>query len=327
MHDKNITDVVPWKNHIEKQSRYSTDFADSWLAKMNEAVTKYEPDVSWLDVSFGGTVRAYNKGFYAKGKLISDDEIYLNGMDESRQKKYLTHFYNTALKNKQEVEFVYKEYDIPPGIGMRNFENGLIDELTYDTWMTDIDMCSSGASWFYKEGMKVKDANLLVDILIDVTAKNGILLLNVPPKPDGTFADFIVKELDEIGNWLQINGEAIYETMPWTIYGEGPSSLKKVGHYSESKANASYTVNDFRFTQKNNTLYAICLGIPNSEEEITIKTLGSRGRLYAGDIQSIELLGNTSKLTYKQNPKNLKIKMPKNYKGKYACVFKIVRKP
>ncbi len=322
-HDEDVKDAIPWKNHVEKQTRYTEEHLDSWLKKMNEAVTKYTPDLSWVDVSFGGTVRAHNIKALLKGKTLTE-ELYLTGVNESRQKKYLAHYFNTAIKNNQEVGFVYKEYDVPPGIGMRNFENGLIDELTYDTWMTDIDMCQP-VSWFYKEGMGIKDANLIIDILVDVTAKNGILLLNVPPKPDGTFADFITKELYEVGDWLQVNGEAIYETMPWSIYGEGPSALPNTGHYSEKKANASYTSKDFRFTQKDNTLYAICLGIPKGE--ITINSLGNYGRLYKDDILSITLLGSDAVLKYEQTRNNLKIEMPDNFKGKYACVFKIQRKP
>ncbi len=321
-HDEDVTDAIPWKNHIEKQSRYTEEHLDLWLSKMKEAVTKYSPDISWVDVSFGGTVRAHNINSFKNGKVVSK-EIYFNGVNESRQREYICHYFNTALKNNQEVAFVYKEHDVPSGIGMRNFENGLIDELTYDTWMTDIDICQP-VSWWYQEGMGIKDANLIIDILVDVTSKNGILLLNVPPKPDGAFADFIKKELYEIGDWLQINGEAIYETMPWSVYGEGPSFLPNTGHYSEKKTNASYTSKDFRFTQKDNTLYAICLGIPKGE--VTINSLGSYGRLYANDILSIELLGSDAKLKYQQNKHNLKIEIPANFKGKHACVFKIQRK-
>ena len=321
-HDQEVNDAIPWKNHLEKQARFSASHMDGWLTKMNEAITLYQPDISWVDVSFGGTVRAFNIGLYADGKLNEGEDIYLSGVSEKYQRDYIAHFYNTGEEYNKEVEFVYKEYDVPPGVGMRNIENGLLDELTYDVWMTDIDMCQP-VSWFYKEGMGIKDANLIVDILVDVTAKNGILLLNVPPKADGTFADFIVKELYEVGDWLDLNGEAIYGTMPWTIYGEGPSFLPKTGHYSEGKTNASYTGKDFRFTQNGNTLYVICMDIP--EGEVTIRSLGSRGRLFEGEILSLELLGSNEKLNYIQHPMDLKIQMPDNFEGKHACVFKIER--
>ena len=323
VHDQDVTDAVLWKNHIEKQSKFSESHLKAWSIKMKEAITKYQPDISWVDVSFGGTVRAFNKKRYRDGKLIDPVEIYLSGVPEHYQRDYIAHFYNTGSANNKEVAFVYKEYDVPPGIGMRNIENGLIDQLAYDPWMTDIDICNP-VSWFYKEGMGIKNANILIDILVDVTSKNGILLLNVPPKPDGTFADFIVKELETVGNWLLLNGEAIYGTMPWSIYGEGPSYLKRTGHYSEKDLNALYTVEDIRFTQKGNTLYAICLGVPKGE--IVIRSLGTRGRLYEGDILSIELLGSKQKLRFKHNPTDLTIQVPDDFEGQHACVFKIERK-
>ncbi len=322
-HDEDVTDFIPWVDHVEKQERFPESHRDLWLAKMKEAVSKYSPDISWTDVSFGGTVWSHNVGKLKEGKALSDS-MYFNSIDEPRQRQYLSHFFNNALENNKDVEFVYKEYDIPPGIGMRNFENGLIDELTYDTWMTDIDICHP-VSWWYRPGMGIKKADLLVDMLVDITSKNGVLLLNVPPKPDGTFAQFIKDELYQIGDWLTLNGEAIYGTMPWSVYGEGPSFLPVTGHYSEKKNNASYTEADFRFTQKDNTLYAICLGVPKGE--VVINSLGSNARLYKGDILSIELLGSDAKITYEHNPYNLTLQMPEGFKGKFATVFKIQRKP
>lgn len=172
--------------------------------------------------------------------------------------------------------------------------------------------------------MTIKDANLIVDMLVDVVSKNGIFLLNVPPKPAGTFADFIVKELHEIGDWLAINGEAIYWTLPWSVHGEGPSVLEKTGHYSEKNRNASYTELDFRFTQKGNALYAICLGIPAGD--ICIRALGSRGRLFDGEIVSVDLLGSEEPIPFRQEPRHLNLQMPENFHGRHACVFKIQRK-
>lgn len=323
VHDIDRRDSITNKNHIEKQEKRSQEFMDEWLAKMNEAITKYQPDITWVDTNFGGSMRARNKGFYKNGRLIDDKEIYLGGFSESHERRYISHFYNTGEQTGNEVEFVYKEYDVPPGVGMRNFENGLIDELTYDVWMTDIDICSP-TSWFYKDNVPIRSANEIVDILVDVVSKNGVLLLNIPPKPDGSFADYMKKEVNEVGDWLAKNGEAIYGTMPWMIFGEGPSRLKETGHYSERYPNnAVYNEKDIRFTQKDNFLYAICLG--NPDNEITIKTLGNRGKLFEGDIKSISLLGNNKKLEYEHKPYGLTIKLPTRQTEEKAVVFKIER--
>lgn len=322
VHDTMVKDAVLWKNHVEKQLKFSERHLKALSAKMKEAITKYQPDITWLDTSFGGTVRGVNIGTYKNGKLLSDDEIYMGGVRENYQQDYVAHFFNTGEANDQEVEVVYKEHDLPPGVGMRNFENGLTDRLEYDVWMTDIDLCSP-TSWFYKENVELKSANVVIDILADAVSKNGILLLNVPPKPDGSFADYIKEELYEIGDWLNVNGEAIYGTMPWVTYGEGPSVLKKTGHYSERYPNALYTEKDIRFTQKGKYLYAICLGWPG--DKITIKSLGTRGKLYEGDIKSIELLGNDMALNYSHDPFGLSIDLPMQPVNKIAIVFKIER--
>lgn len=322
-HDVERRALITNKNHIEQQEKRSQEFMDRWLLKMNEAIIKYQPDITWVDTNFGGSMRARNKGFYKNGRLIDDKEIYLGGFSESHERRYISHFYNMGEKAGKEVEFVYKEYDVPPGVGMRNFENGLIDELTYDTWMTDIDICVP-TSWFYKDKVNIRSANEIVDILVDVVSKNGILLLNIPPKPDGSFADYMKKEMYEVGDWLKKNGEAIYGTMPWAIFGEGPSRLKKTGHYSERLPNnAEYTEKDIRFTQKDQFLYAICLGNPG--KEITIKTLGSRGKVFEGDIKKITFLNSVQPLKYEHKPYGLTIYLPEILDEQKAVVFKIER--
>ena len=95
-HDTDVTDAIPWKNHIEKQSKFTEAHMSGWIDKMNEAITKYQPDISWVDVSFGGTLRGYNMGRYRHGKLVSEEEIYMNGVSERYQREYIAHFYNTG---------------------------------------------------------------------------------------------------------------------------------------------------------------------------------------------------------------------------------------
>ena len=109
-------------------------------------------------------------------------------------------------------------------------------------------------------------------MLVDITSKNGNLLLNVVLRPDGTLDPEVETMLHQLADWTAVNGEAIYDTRPWLVYGKGEVKAKG-GAFNE---NFPYTAKDIRFTTKANTLYAIALGWPD-EGKIVIKSLAKTG--------------------------------------------------
>jgi alpha-L-fucosidase len=279
----------------------SKAFLDQWKGKIIEVIDKYAPDFVWFDFGF---------------ELVTD----------SYKQEMLAYYYNWAIKNGKEVVVSYKGHDLPPGAGLLDLELGQEAELTYYEWITDTSI-DDGQGWGYVKGLGFKTADNLIDNLIDRVSKNGYLLLNVGPKPDGSIPDQAKERLLAMGDWLRINGEAIYGTTSWVTPGEGPTKLQKGGEFNE-KNDMVYTGQDIRFTVKENNLYAIALDWPG--EKLLVKSLASRGATWAGlypsEIASVTMLGDGRELKWEMTKEGLSIETPKTKPCDHAYAFKIVRR-
>ena len=289
----------------EKGALPDKAFLDQWEGKIIEVIDKYDPDLIWFD--FG-----------------------LNLVTDSYKMDVLTYYYNKAAARNKEVVVTYKSHDLPPGAGLLDLELGQEAELTYYEWITDSPIDSIRA-WGYVRDAGFKTLENLVDNLVDRVSKNGYLLLNVGPKPDGTIPDEVKELLLGLGNWLQVNGEAIYGTTPWEVAEEGPTKLEPARDRGtrgfNEKNYLKYTGEDIRFTVKDN-LYAIVLDWPG--EKVLIKSLVPRGRSWAGlypsEIASITMLGDGKELKWEMTKESLSIETPQTKPCDYAFVFKIVRR-
>ena len=289
----------------EKGAQPDKAFLDRWAGKVVEVIDKYSPDFIWFDFGLGFVPEEYKKSVIA-------------------------HFYNRAAADKKEVVVTYKDHDLPPGIGVNDLELGQERELTYHEWITDSSIDNQGA-WGYVNGAGFKTTENLVHNLVDRVSKNGYLLLNVGPRPDGTIPAEARERLLGLGKWLAVNGEAIYGTMPWVVAGEGPTQLEKAGAFNENDS-LRYTAKDIRFTAKGQVLYATVLGWPG--EKVLIKSLAGGpdpGRnfwngLYPSEIASVTMLGDGKPLAWELTKDGLAVVMPKVRPCEHAFVLKIVRK-
>jgi alpha-L-fucosidase len=219
------------------------EFIDEWYGKIIEVIDNYSPDFIWFDFA-------------------------LDALPEGYVKDFLAYYYNHADEKKKEVVVTYKGHDIVPGAGVRDLELGQEPNITYNDWITDSSVDDRGA-WGWANDLTFKTPNRLVDNLIDRVSKNGYLLLNVGPKPDGTIPEGAKEVLLEMGGWLNVNGEAIYNTTPWFVAAEGPTNLGEASAIGFNESNVEYTPKDIRFTVNGDNLYATFLDWPGDKAVIT----------------------------------------------------------
>ena len=275
------------------QDKPSREFLDKWLGKIYELIDKYQPDMLYFD--FG-----------------------IRGVPEKYRRDFLAYYYNKEEEWGKEVAVTYKWHDLVSGTAVVDLELGRMGELTYHDWITDTSVDDHGA-WSYVQEAGFKPVRTLVHNLIDNVSKNGYLLLNVGPRSNGEIPEQAKECLIGIGKWLEVNGEAIYGTIPWIKYGEGPTQMKRTGYFSEQQE-VEYTAKDIRFTSKHNVLYATCLGWP--EKQVTLRDLK---RLQKSEISSVSMLGVDRELVWAMTEDGLVVERPEEKPTEHACVFKIKR--
>jgi len=272
------------------------EFQDMWENKVKEVIHKYQPDLLWFDSR-------------------------MNIIDERHRIDLFTFYYNKAEQWQREVGVAYKEKDLPSAVGIEDLERGRMSKIVSEDWLNDdaIDW----NSWSHVQKPAYKSVDRLVTELVDIVSKNGNLLLDITPMASGVIPAEVKERLLEVGDWLRVNGEAIYETRPWKIFGEGPTKVQE-GQFGEEKI-PDFTAQDIRFTSRWKTLYAIALNWPQATREFVIKSLNAKDALISkSEVAGIRMLGSEEKLSWQQDAQGLKISLPLQKPGKYACVFKIL---
>jgi alpha-L-fucosidase len=280
--------------HDDNNSHYPLNppehWKREWFNRIQDLIDSYQPDLLYTDggMPFGDYGRRLAAHFYNQnakrhgGKL---EAVY-------------------AIKNVKDNE----HGDYQEGTALLDLERGVVSDIRPDAWQTDTCI----GDWFYKKGMQYKTTDVVVHLLMDIVSKNGNLLLNFPLRPDGTLDPEEEQVLEGLTKWMAVNGEAIYGTRPWKVYGEGPTQAGG-GQFSERKT-ARYTAEDFRFTAKGQTIYATCMAQPQAS--VTIKSLAD------ARVQSVRMVGGGA-LQFSQDAAGLKIAVPERRPGEYTVAFRI----
>ena len=263
-----------WKDFYSVADRSDAaceKFLERWVAQNIELIDQYQPDILWFDNGVNSRVF---------------DAIKL---------KVAAYYYNRAAAWGKPVSLSTKDHAYPAG-SIMDFERSsrAPKELTDYPWQVDEPVLYR---FGYTEGSPIADAAHVVRLLVESTAKNGGLLLNISPKADGTIPDDQQKLLRQIGGWLKVNGPAIYGTRPWKMPNEG-----KVW-----------------FTANGKTLYAILSNWPGKEAVIPALAKNKIG----GKVASVNLLGHSGALKYSQDETGLHVTMPDEKPCDYAFALEI----
>ena len=247
------------------------EFVRTWYLRCQELLDKYEPDLLYFD----------NYGL----------PLGQTGLDIT------AHYYNSSIKRHGKLEAVVTVKNIKPehmGATLLDIERGRANGIQDEPWQTDTCI----GDWHYDRSVfeqhRYQDGQVRVQTLVDIVSKNGNLLLNIPLRGDGTIDEDEHKFLTDLAPWMEQNGEAIYGTRPYRVFGEGPPDIVASSDFNEGKARP-YTSEDIRFTTKDDKLYAVAMGWPETGK-LTIKTLAKGKGAHHKPIHRVELLGAKSSL-------------------------------
>ena len=293
-HEKNDR---PW---MEEPPVQNPEFTENWFLRCKDLIDKYHPDLVYFDDS----------GLPLGQAGLDIVSHYYNSNAKWHNGKYEAVVTAKGLKKEQKTGIV------------EDIERGFSDEIQQVPWQT----CSCIGDWHYKRSIydnnSYKSVSQIINSLVDIVSKNGNLLLSIPMRGDGTIDKHEVEFLEGMSKWMQLNGEGIFGTRPWKVFGEGPTQVK-AGMFNEDLIK-NFTTEDIRYTSKGKYLYAFLMKWPG-EKGIRLRSLGFQSELVNGkSIKIVKLLGYKGKLKWNQTNDSLNISLPAGAPGENVSVLKII---
>lgn len=261
----------------------SQEFMEDWLCRSCELIDKYRPKILYFD-------------WWIQHCAVKP---YL--------RKFAAYYYNRADEWGEEVVINYKHDAFCFGTAVPDVERGQFAEAKPYVWQSDSAVARN--SWCYTEHNDYKVSREIVCDLMDIVSKNGRLLLNIGPKADGTIPDEDRRILLEIGEWLKVNGQAVYGAKVWRKSAEGPTQIVE-GQFTDGTAK-EFTSEDMRFTVNGDSVYVTCLNM-KGKDQICVRSLAKSADTakpdFCGSIKDVQVLGYDGHPQWEQDEKGLHIR-------------------
>lgn len=304
-------DFAPVGGLFTRHRDYARWYATWWALRIMDVIENYDPDFIYTDGNSTQPFSGLKSG---------------TGLRADAMQRVAAHFFNRSLERRKKLDTFCIVKFLPPTRGVAATKEGSIPRTIKDDqpWIGE----TAIGDWFYAPGI-VSDAGAVVHYLLENAARDGATAVCVAQNPDGSLDEDSRRMLREVGDWMRVNGSAIYGSRAWKQLGEGDTPEGKLrvlpgGNLGRRQADFVFTPADFRFTVSlDGALHAWCLTVPAAGSELRIRSLGRKAGLLTEPVRFVRLLGCTEKLEWRQDDDALVVRCPAGLSARFALGFRV----